>query len=472
MLERHRAPDARRAQLVDFLLSDAFQDDIPLNMFVYPVRTDAALPEVFTKFARRRRPPADAAARDRSPRTARQWIKAVDRRSCCGERATALGTRLAGVARRAALAAVPVAFLAVFFVVAASSRSSSAGWSAGALAATCSATAGLRPRRVVHAVAGGAVDGADAAVGAARRLRARALRVPRPRLLLAVRHRAVRAADRRRRRRVPRAARPASCARHRLTARRAILVAHVFFNFAVVVRTVGGLWAQLDPAPRGGGARARRLAAGGVPRGRRCRCCGPRSWPRRSIVFLFTFTSFGVVLLLGGPAHPTLEVEIYRADRAAARPADRRRARARAARRASSRCCVVRRARRRRQRGRPAARDAARDRTPAAHDARVGARRRGQRRASIGAAARRAARGAGRAVASTSAAATALDVYRALGRRRRRRHVARAAVDGVAQLAALRRRRRRDRPRSSAGCAAVRDRRTAGRRCTRRSTRC
>ena len=31
-----------------------------------------------------------------------------------------------------------------------------------------------------------------------------------------------------------------------------------------------------------------------------------------SIVFLFTFTSFGVVLLLGGPSHPTLEVEIYR----------------------------------------------------------------------------------------------------------------------------------------------------------------
>ncbi|HEY3482059.1 MAG TPA: ABC transporter permease subunit, partial [Streptomyces sp.] len=27
----------------------------------------------------------------------------------------------------------------------------------------------------------------------------------------------------------------------------AILIAHVFFNYAVVVRTVGGLWAQLDP---------------------------------------------------------------------------------------------------------------------------------------------------------------------------------------------------------------------------------
>ena len=30
----------------------------------------------------------------------------------------------------------------------------------------------------------------------------------------------------------------------------AIIVAHVYFNLAVVVRTVGTLWAQLDPAPR------------------------------------------------------------------------------------------------------------------------------------------------------------------------------------------------------------------------------
>ena len=30
------------------------------------------------------------------------------------------------------------------------------------------------------------------------------------------------------------------------------------------------------------------------------------------LVFLFTFTSFGVVLLLGGPGMITIEVEIYR----------------------------------------------------------------------------------------------------------------------------------------------------------------
>src|SRR5437660_4549806 len=31
-----------------------------------------------------------------------------------------------------------------------------------------------------------------------------------------------------------------------------------------------------------------------------------------AIVFLFTFTSFGVILILGGPRYSTLETEIYR----------------------------------------------------------------------------------------------------------------------------------------------------------------
>jgi thiamine transport system substrate-binding protein len=44
-----RADDARR--LVDFLLSPAFQADVPLTMFVFPVRNDVALPDVFTAHA-------------------------------------------------------------------------------------------------------------------------------------------------------------------------------------------------------------------------------------------------------------------------------------------------------------------------------------------------------------------------------------------------------------------------------------
>jgi thiamine transport system substrate-binding protein len=44
----HRAA-ARK--LVDFMLSPAFQADIPLQMFVFPVRDGVTLPEVFQKFA-------------------------------------------------------------------------------------------------------------------------------------------------------------------------------------------------------------------------------------------------------------------------------------------------------------------------------------------------------------------------------------------------------------------------------------
>jgi thiamine transport system substrate-binding protein len=38
-------------ELVDFMLSKEFQADIPLQMFVYPVRSDVALPRVFDRFA-------------------------------------------------------------------------------------------------------------------------------------------------------------------------------------------------------------------------------------------------------------------------------------------------------------------------------------------------------------------------------------------------------------------------------------
>lgn len=92
----------------------------------------------------------------------------------------------------------------------------------------------------------------------------------------------------------------------------AILIAHVFFNYAVVVRTVGGLWAHLDPRLE---EAARMLGAG---RWRTFRevalpLLRPAIASAAAIVFLFTFTSFGVVLILGGPARATIEVEIHRA---------------------------------------------------------------------------------------------------------------------------------------------------------------
>ncbi|MFD5805060.1 ABC transporter permease [Streptomyces sp. NPDC127020] len=91
----------------------------------------------------------------------------------------------------------------------------------------------------------------------------------------------------------------------------AILLAHVFFNYAVVVRTVGGLWAQLDPRQE----EAARMLGASRPRAWRqvtLPALAPAVAAAALMVFLFTFTSFGVVQILGGPAFSTLEVEIYR----------------------------------------------------------------------------------------------------------------------------------------------------------------
>ncbi|MET9383025.1 iron ABC transporter permease [Streptomyces sp. NPDC002928] len=91
----------------------------------------------------------------------------------------------------------------------------------------------------------------------------------------------------------------------------AILLAHVFFNYAVVVRTVGGLWAQLDPRQE---EAARMLGASRFTAWRTVTlpALGPAVAAAALMVFLFTFTSFGVVQILGGPTFSTLEVEIYR----------------------------------------------------------------------------------------------------------------------------------------------------------------
>lgn len=91
----------------------------------------------------------------------------------------------------------------------------------------------------------------------------------------------------------------------------AILLAHVFFNHAVVVRTVGGLWEGLDPRTEEaarllGASRWRVLWEVTLPALR------PAIASAVAITFLFTFTSFGVVRILGGAGHATLEVEIYR----------------------------------------------------------------------------------------------------------------------------------------------------------------
>ncbi|UNT01250.1 iron ABC transporter permease [Streptomyces tubbatahanensis] len=91
----------------------------------------------------------------------------------------------------------------------------------------------------------------------------------------------------------------------------AILLAHVVLNYAVVVRTVGGFWSQLDPRQE---EAARMLGAGRFTAWRRITlpALAPSVGAAALIVFLFTFTSFGVIQVLGGPRFATLEVEIYR----------------------------------------------------------------------------------------------------------------------------------------------------------------
>jgi thiamine transport system permease protein len=89
-----------------------------------------------------------------------------------------------------------------------------------------------------------------------------------------------------------------------------ILLAHVFYNTTIIIRIVGNALTQLDPRLE---AAARTLGANPL-----------QVWTHvilpllrvpllaaGLLVFLFDFTSFGVILLLGGAKFATLEVEIY-----------------------------------------------------------------------------------------------------------------------------------------------------------------
>ena len=90
----------------------------------------------------------------------------------------------------------------------------------------------------------------------------------------------------------------------------AILTAHVFYNTTIIIRVVSNALSSLDPRIE---AAARSLGASPtrvwwnvlLP------ILRPSILASSLLVFLFNFTSFGVILLLGGPQFATLEVEIY-----------------------------------------------------------------------------------------------------------------------------------------------------------------
>ena len=89
-----------------------------------------------------------------------------------------------------------------------------------------------------------------------------------------------------------------------------ILLAHAFFNVAVVVRVVGGYWAGLDRTTE---AAATMLGASPLQRLREVTLpqLAPALAAAAALTFLFSFTSFGVIVVLGGPRRATLETEIY-----------------------------------------------------------------------------------------------------------------------------------------------------------------
>lgn len=90
----------------------------------------------------------------------------------------------------------------------------------------------------------------------------------------------------------------------------AILVAHVFYNTTIVLRTVGDFWSHIDPRLE---QAARVLGAGRWQVLRRITLplLAPAITSAALLVFIFDFTSFGVILVLGGSRYATLEVEIY-----------------------------------------------------------------------------------------------------------------------------------------------------------------
>ncbi|MEO5653715.1 MAG: iron ABC transporter permease [Marmoricola sp.] len=90
----------------------------------------------------------------------------------------------------------------------------------------------------------------------------------------------------------------------------AIVAAMVFFNLSVVVRTVGAFWESIDPRREEAAA-----ALGASPAQVFRTVTLPALWPgiisAASVVFLFCSTAFGVVLTMGGLRYANIETEIY-----------------------------------------------------------------------------------------------------------------------------------------------------------------
>jgi len=92
----------------------------------------------------------------------------------------------------------------------------------------------------------------------------------------------------------------------------AVIVAHAFYNFPIALNLVSSFWEHMDnhceqAATTLGAKRGKVFWSITLPR------LMPAIISAASLIFLFCFTSFAIILVLGGgPKFTTLEVEIYR----------------------------------------------------------------------------------------------------------------------------------------------------------------
>lgn len=92
----------------------------------------------------------------------------------------------------------------------------------------------------------------------------------------------------------------------------AIILAHAFYNFPLVMQLVSTAWIGLDPHPEQasltlGAGKWRTFLHITLPR------LVPAIISAATLVFLYCYNSFSIILVLGGgPAHTTMETEIYR----------------------------------------------------------------------------------------------------------------------------------------------------------------
>lgn len=90
-----------------------------------------------------------------------------------------------------------------------------------------------------------------------------------------------------------------------------IFLAHLFYNFSVMLRIITGFWTSLqgdirEAASMLGATPAQAFFYVTLPLLRLAIMAGT------VLVFIFCFSSFGIILILGGPGYATIEAEIYR----------------------------------------------------------------------------------------------------------------------------------------------------------------